>query len=195
MTFLLLFWEFFKIGLFAVGGGLATVPFLYDLATKYTWFDSAFVADMIAISEATPGPIGINMSTYAGFRAGFLELGMAGGILGGLTATLAICLPAFFIVLTVGRVLGKFKENALVQGAFTGLRPAVTGLIMAAAFEVLRISLISLPGAWVDFSLLTFFNFQALFIFGFLYILLKKLKWHPIAFIAVGALAGIVFGF
>ena len=77
MTYLILFLEFFKIGLFAVGGGLATLPFLSELAGKYPWFDESMLGNMIAVSQSTPGPIGINMATYAGFNAG--------GVLGGLS--------------------------------------------------------------------------------------------------------------
>ena len=107
MTYVILFFEFFKIGLFAVGGGLATLPFLYELAGKYTWFDEAMLGNMIAVSQSTPGPIGINMATYAGFNAA--------GILGGILATVGLVTPSVIIIIIVAHVLNKFKESQAEQ--------------------------------------------------------------------------------
>ena len=136
MTYLILFLEFFKIGLFAVGGGLATLPFLSELAGKYPWFDESMLGNMIAVSQSTPGPIGINMATYAGFNAG--------GVLGGLVATIGIVTPSVIIILIVAHVLNKFKESKSVQSVFYALRPAVTGLIAVAGFGVFKISVLTL---------------------------------------------------
>ena len=136
MIYLTLFFEFFKIGLFSIGGGLATLPFLYEIADKYTWLTNSMIADMIAISQSTPGPIGINMATYAGFKAG--------GILGGLVATFSIVFPSFIIIVIVANFLNKFKNSVLVGSAFEGLRPAVTGLIAVAWFEIIKTSIINI---------------------------------------------------
>ena len=135
MIELRLFWEFFQIGLFAVGGGMATLPFLRALAEKTGWFTTALITDMIAISEATPGPIGINMATYVGYQVA--------GVLGGIMATLGTILPAMIIVTIVSRYLEKFRGNPMVDRAFYGLRPAVTGLIAAAGFDVMKVSLLN----------------------------------------------------
>ena len=103
LELVLLFIEFFKTGLFAIGGGLATLPFLYDLSDKYDWFDRGMLANMIAISESTPGPIGVNMSTYAGFNAE--------GVVGGIVATVALVMPSLIIIIIVAKFLGKFNDN------------------------------------------------------------------------------------
>lgn len=112
MTLITLFLEFFKIGLFSVGGGLATLPFLYDLADRYDWFTRVQLIDMIAISESTPGPIGVNMATFAGYNTA--------GIIGGFTATMGIVVPALLVIITIAKVLDKFKDNKYVQSAFYG---------------------------------------------------------------------------
>jgi chromate transporter len=132
MTILLLLcWEFFKIGLFAVGGGLSSIPFLMDLIEKYPdWYTQKELANMVAISEATPGPLGVNMATYVGFTVS--------GTIGAILASVAYVLPSFIVVLIIARFLGKNKENKNVKWVFSGLHPAVTGLIAAAGFSVIR---------------------------------------------------------
>ena len=121
MIYLQLFYEFFKTGLFAVGGGLATIPFLSAMTDKYTWFTKAQLADMIAVAESTPGPIGVNTATFAGYNAA--------GIPGAIIATLSLVLPSYIIILAISKALQKFRDNKYVNDAFTGLRPAATGLI------------------------------------------------------------------
>ena len=186
MIYIILFFEFFKVGLFTIGGGLASLPFLYELAEKYTWINNSMIADMIAISQSTPGPIGINMATYAGFKAG--------GILGGMVATFAIVLPSFIIIVIVANFLNKFKNSKLVDSAFKGLRPAVTGLIAVAWFEIIKISIINVSKFLQTNNLLdVVINFKALIIFLVIFFLTKKFDKHPIVFIGIGALAGIVF--
>ncbi|MEG1662247.1 MAG: chromate transporter, partial [Clostridiales bacterium] len=135
MSYVLLFYEFFKIGLFAIGGGLATLPFLYDLAAQYPWFSEGQLTDMIAIAESTPGPLGVNMATFAGYQAA--------GISGGIIATLGLILPSFCITLVLCRFLSKFSMDIRVQQIFYGLRPAVAGLIAAVAVSLLQIALFS----------------------------------------------------
>ena len=135
MMLLRLFWEFFKIGLFAVGGGMATIPFLYDLSDRTGWFTYTQLADMIAISESTPGPIGVNMSTYVGYE-------MA-GIAGSIFTTLGFVAPSIIIIAIVSIFLQKFRDNRYVESAFYGLRPASSGLIASAALSV---AIVALPG-------------------------------------------------
>lgn len=133
MIYLQLFYEFFKTGLFAVGGGLATIPFLSAMTDKYTWFTKAQLADMIAVAESTPGPIGVNTATFAGYNAA--------GIPGAIVATLSLVLPSYIIILAISKALQKFRDNKYVNDAFTGLRPAATGLIGAACYSVTAIAL------------------------------------------------------
>lgn len=124
MIYLRLFWEFLKIGLFSVGGGMATLPFLYDLSEKTGWFTAGQIADMLAVSESTPGPIGINMATYTGYTVA--------GVPGAILASVGIIIPGLALVILITAVLEKFRNNTYVEGAFYGLRPASVGLITAA---------------------------------------------------------------
>ena len=187
MIFAQLFYEFFKIGLFAIGGGMAAVPFLQEMAVKTEWFTQAQLADMIAISESTPGPIGINMATYVGY--------LVGSFPGGIIASIGLVVPSLIIVLTVARLLSKFKESTLVESAFYGLRPASVGLISAAALSVVRISLLRTE-LWKQTKMLTdLFSIKAIILAVVLFFLLRKTKAHPIIFIAASAAIGIIFKF
>ena len=185
MIYIVLFLEFFKVGLFTIGGGLASLPFLYELAEKYTWINNSMIADMIAISQSTPGPIGINMATYAGFKAG--------GILGGIVATFAIVLPSFIIIVIVANFLNKFKNSKLVDSAFKGLRPAVTGLIAAAGFAVFKVTILNLDNYKFTKNLLSLINIKATLLLVGIFLAIKYFKKHPILYIFLGALAGIIF--
>ena len=185
MIYLQLFYEFFKIGLFALGGGLATLPFLYNLAEKYPWFDASMLPDMIAVSESTPGPIGVNMATYAGYSSA--------GISGGIVATLGLVTPSIIIVIIIAGFLNKFQENLYVKSAFYGLRPAVTALIAIAGFEVLKVSIFTFEQFKLSHQWLDLFDIKALVIFIVFFLLTKKFKFHPIVFILMGAVIGIVF--
>lgn len=185
MTYLQLFFEFFKTGLFAVGGGLATLPFLSNIAEKYPWFDKAMLADMVAVSQSTPGPIGINMATYAGFQAK--------GILGSIVATTALVLPSFIIIIIVAHYLKKFRESKQINGIFLGLRPAVTGLIAIAWFEIMELSVFTFDKFASDQRLLNIFDLKALILFVLLFLATNKYKKHPALFIAIGAIAGVIF--
>ena len=167
---LILFFEFFKTGLFAIGGGMAALPFMYAMADKYTWVTREAVTDMIAISESTPGPFGINTATYVGYSAF--------GIAGAVTATVALALPSLTIVLIIARFLDKFGENKFVKSAFYGIRPAVAALIALAGLEVFKASVTDYRVPVLSAAVL---------------ILSLRLKWHPIAFIAASAVIGIVF--
>lgn len=184
MILLRLYWEFFKTGLFSVGGGLATLPFLYEMGEKTGWFTTAQVADMLAVSESTPGGIGINMATYAGFTAA--------GVPGGIVATLGLVTPSILIILLIAMALDRFRKSVYVDAAFYALRPASTGLIAAAGFSVFV--LVFINGAAE--TALSFIRWPALALGAVLWLLTNKVKLtkrlHPIFFIALAAAAGIV---
>lgn len=184
MTFLQLFIEFFKTGLFAVGGGLATLPFLKQIAQTYAWFSVGQLTDMIAISESTPGPIGINMSTYAGFHAA--------GIPGAIVSTLSLVLPSYIVILIVSHFMEKFRNSPLVNNIFYGIRPATAGLIAGAMFEVFLMSLFN-TDALSNGSIIGFFRIIPIILyFAVLAGIFKMPKLHPILFIILGAVCGIV---
>ena len=199
MIFLQLFWEFFKTGLFAVGGGMATVPFLYDMGERMGWFTSAQLADMIAVADSTPGPIGVNMATYVGYTSASSEFGSAFmGFLGALVATFSLVLPSVIVVLIVARILKAFKDNFYVKSAFYGLRPASMGLIAAAGCTVAAIALLNIDLFKETGKFLDVLNIPALILAVVLLVatnLKKTKKLHPVVFIAFSALVGILFKF
>ena len=191
MIELLLFWEFLKIGLFSVGGGMATLPFLYDLADSTGWFTHAQLAEMLAVSESTPGPVGINMATYVGYTVG--------GFGGALLATLGVILPGTVIVLIIASMLDKFRGNKYVDAAFYGLRPASTGLIAAAGVSVVSIALLNTSLYAATGNLLDLISVKAVILAAVLWVLTNLVKptkkLHPVVFIAASAVVGIVFSF
>lgn len=187
MIYLQLFYEFFKIGLFAVGGGMATIPFLQRLSESSGWYTQALISDMIAISESTPGPIGINMATYVGFNVA--------GIFGGIIATLGTVCPAVIIVTLVSKSLEKFRSSKQVDYIFYGLRPTVTGLIAAAGFSVVEIALLNMEAFAATKSFLDLIQWEKLVYCALVFFAIKKLKKHPVVYIAVSAVVGIVLGF
>ena len=189
MTYLRLYWEFFKTGLFAVGGGMATIPFLYDLSDATGWFTHNDLANMIAVSESTPGPIGVNMATYVGYITGMKQGSIETAILGAVTASMGLVLPSLIVILIVAAMLKRFQNSPLVQKAFYGLRPASTGLIAAAGISV---AVSNLFGSDI-FSI----NWKGWILAVVLWLLTNKVKktkkLHPIVFIGFSALVGIVF--
>ncbi len=191
MIELLLFWEFLKIGFFSVGGGMATLPFLYDLSDSTGWFTHAQLADMLAVSESTPGPVGINMATYVGYTVG--------GFGGALLATLGVILPGTVIVLIIAGMLDKFRGNKYVDAAFYGLRPASTGLIAAAGVSVVSIALLNTSLYAATGNLLDLISVKAVILAAVLWVLTNLVKptkkLHPVVFIAASAVVGIVFSF
>ena len=190
---LTLFFEFFKTGLFAVGGGMATLPFLYDMGARHPdWFSAAQLADMIAVSESTPGPIGVNMATYVGFETA--------GVLGAAVATLGLITPSVIVILIVARVLKQFRENPYVDAAFYGLRPCSIGLIAAAGMLVVKVALfrwdyVGPNEDWWRF----FFNWKAVVLAAVLLVLTRAVKatrkLHPVVFILASAAVGVIFSF
>lgn len=181
-------WEFFKTGLFAVGGGLATLPFLYDMAARFDWFTEEELANMLAVAESTPGPMGVNMATYAGMTA----YGIGGAVL----ATVSLVFPSVVVIILISMFLERFRSSRLVDDAFRGLRPASVGLVAAACVQVLQVALLNTDvletaGA----TLLSVLNWKAIAVFIVLFILYRlKKNWHPIVFVAIGAAAGILLG-
>ncbi|MDR1915290.1 MAG: chromate transporter [Synergistaceae bacterium] len=184
MVYLTLIYEFLKVGLFSVGGGLATLPFLYQIADNYPWFTREMLVDMIAISESTPGPIGINMATYAGYAAG--------GVLGGVLATVSLLIPSVLIVASIVKVLDHFKENRFVKAAFYGVRPAVTALIASAALGIVKITLLDVKGYEESGRLTDIFSCRQMLLFCAVCYLMRKYNRHPVYYIAGAALAGAV---
>ncbi|POZ89748.1 chromate transporter [Petrotoga halophila] len=187
MNYIILYFEFFKIGLFSVGGGLATIPFLQDLARKYDWLTLHNLADYIAISESTPGPIGINTATFVGYNSG--------GIFGGIIAVLGIVTPSIIIITIIAHYFQRFNEKPFIQNGFYALRPAVVGLIGAAGYEVAKVSLFNLEGLTETQTLVSVFNFKAIILFLIIIYLMKRFKKHPVVYLSLGALVGIIFKF
>ena len=189
--YLRLFWEFFKTGLFAVGGGMATLPFMYDISDKTGWFTHSMLADMVAVSESTPGPIGVNMATYVGF--------VTGGIPGAVIATVGLVTPSVIVILLIARVLKAFRENQYVDAGFYGLRPCSVGLIAAAGVLVVKLALFNTELYASTGAIADLFNIKALILAAVLLAAtrcIKKLKGlHPIVFILASAVIGIVFSF
>ena len=199
-VYLRLFWEFFKTGLFAVGGGMATLPFLKDIGQSTGWYTYTDLMNMLAVSESTPGPIGINMATYVGFTVR--------GVPGAIIATLGEITPSIIVILIVAAMLKKFRDSKLVNNAFYGLRPASTGLIGAACvavvLEVLTYVTVQTPtGSMVNsFSLAEgsgLLNWPGLLLAAVLLVLTNWVKptkkLHPIVFIGISAVVGVVFQF
>lgn len=208
MIYLRLFFEFLKIGMFSVGGGMATLPFLYDLSDKTGWFTHSQIADMLAVSESTPGPMGINMATYVGYTVG--------GLPGAVLASIGLITPGIILVMIITAVLDKFRNNKYVEGAFYGLRPASVGLIAAAGLLVARITFLiqNMEGAssadtadtssgidsiFGDAGIINNINIKAIILAAVLLILTRWVKptkkLHPIVFIGISAVVGIVFSY
>ncbi len=198
MIFIRLFIEFFKVGLFSIGGGMATVPFLQSMAAKTQWFTSAQLADMIAVSESTPGPLGVNMASYVGYTTGTLCGGVGFGILGSVIATVGLITPSIIIIISISYFLDKFRKSKYVDAAFYGLRPASVGLIGAAGISIVLLCFFNLESIY-KISSNTDFDFKNI-ILAFVILILtrwipKTKKLHPIVFIIFSAIIGIVFKF
>jgi len=189
MMLLHLFWEFFKTGLFAVGGGLATLPFLSRMGATTSWFTQTQLTDMIAISESTPGPLGENMATYVGFTVA--------GIPGAIVATLGLTTPSIIVILLIAAFLRNFQDNHYVKAIFACLRPTSTGLIAAAGLSVAVMTF--LPADIAKVGLAAAINWKAVILAAILLVLTRVVKktknLHPIVWILVSAVVGIVFDF
>ena len=187
ITYFQLAWEFFKTGLFSVGGGLATLPFLYSMSAKTGWFTMMDISNMIAISESTPGPMGINMATYVGFTSF--------GIIGTFLAPLSLVLPSVIVIILVAKILDRFKESRLAANVFSGLRPASTALIASAGISVALMALFHTENFIGLSGLSAVFNYKAILLAVVMYIAIKKFDKHPIVYILASAVIGILFQF
>lgn len=187
MIYLILFLEFFKVGLFALGGGLAALPFLQNLIIKYGWMTGPELLNMIAISESTPGAIGINTATFIGFNTA--------GILGGIIASLGLTAPSIIIITIIAHYFKKFNQHPIVKSAFTGIRPAVAGLIGSAAFQLAQGNIFKFKYLSLNKNFIQFFDLKALILLLIVFISIRKFKQHPIIYIISSALIGIIFKF
>lgn len=183
-----LFIEFFRTGLFAVGGGLATLPFLYEMSANTGWFSVKDIANLVAVSESTPGPLGVNMGTFAGYTTG----GLAGAII----APLGLVTPSVIIIIIVSKILEQFKDNKYVNYAFYGLRAASTALIVAAALSIMKLAFleesfkITAPA-----SIFGGINWISVIIAAVVFVTFRKFKKHPIVYIICSAIIGVLVGF
>lgn len=193
MIYLRLFWEFLKTGLFSIGGGMATIPFLQRMSQTTGWFTTEDLANMIAVSESTPGPIGVNMATYVGFKTC--------GVPGGIIATIGLILPSIVTILIIAGILEKFRHNRYVEHGFYGLRPASVGLIAAALLSVLLMTFFGVSNVdeLLHLGSLTDFNIGYVILAAVLIFLTRFFKptkkLHPLVFIAASAVVGIILKF
>ena len=171
MIYLNLFLQFFHIGLFSFGGGYATLPFLYHIAETQKWFTVQQLTDMIAVSSITPGPVGVNVATFAGF--------ITSGILGALIATTAVILPSFIIVILISKVLEQFKTNKHVQAAIYALKPAGCGLLAAVGIDMFVNNV----------------NFLGMIFLALLFLISRLKKHDPLFYLGISAIFGVLAGF
>lgn len=184
ITYLALFYEFFKAGLFAVGGGLATLPFLFDISSKTGWFSTQDIMNLIAISESTPGPLGVNMATYAGV--------ITIGVFGGIIATIGLIFPSIVIIEIIANILQKFKNAKIVNAIFTGLRPASTGLITAAGLLVAKAALLNTQLYETTGKISDLIAIVPIILAVVIYVAMKKIKKHPVVYIIFAAVMGVI---
>jgi len=180
MAYLYLFATFFKIGLFSVGGGLATLPFLFALADSSDWLNREMIGNMLAIAQSLPGPIGANLSAYTGFNYASIP--------GGFVAVLGLTAPSIIVILIVARTLQAFKESAVVKSLFAGFRPAAAGLLSAAAFGAIMLSL------WNTAAVVWYnsIRWKETLIFAALFFFIVKVKKHPVVYIISAAAVGVI---
>jgi chromate transporter len=180
MIFLQLFWVYIKIGMFNFGGGYAMLSLIQDeVVDRHQWITMQEFTDIVAISQMTPGPIGINSATYVGYTA-VLNAGYAPqvAVLGSALATLAVCLPSLVLILIISYYYARFRKNRYVEAAFLGLRPTSVGLIAAAALLLMNES--------------NFIDYKSFLLFAAAFLLTWKFKLHPILTIALAGLSGLL---
>lgn len=181
MNYFLLFVEFFKIGIFSFGGGYATLPFLYHMSDVYHWFSYEELSTMLAVSSITPGPVGLNVATFAGFKTL--------GVLGSIDATLAIMIPSFIIVILISKILKKFKDNFYTKAVLYALRPAAAGMIAAVGVRLFKNSI-------MPYGLnIQALDLRGLILFALLVLISLKLKKDPLIYLLIGAVFGILLHF
>ena len=186
MRLLFLFGNFFKIGLFSVGGGYAILPFLFDLADRSInmdppgWLTRELIGNMLAVAQSLPGAIGANLAAYTGFQYA--------GVGGGFVSALGLAAPAIIIITIVARTLQAFRESAVVKNVLSGLRPAAAGLLSAAAFGAISLSIWNAAApVWYEFL-----RWKEATIFLIFFFLIYKFKKHPIIYIIAAGAAGLV---
>jgi chromate transporter len=180
MIFLQLFWVYIKIGLFNFGGGYAMLSLIQDeVVDRHSWITMQEFTDIVAVSQMTPGPIGINSATYVGYTA-TLNAGYPPdmAVFGSFLATFAVCLPSFILILIISYYFARFKKNKYVASAFLGLRPATVGLIAAAALILMNSE--------------NFIDYKSFLIFGLTFLLTWKFNVHPIFTIIIAGLSGLL---
>lgn len=197
MIYLQLYWEFLKVGLFSIGGGLATIPFLQDMSDRLNWFTYSDLSNMIAVSESTPGPIGVNMATYTGYTTASSIFGTPiAGVFGGIISTLGLITPAIIVIMLIAKFLEKFMDNKYVSAALYGLRAVSMALIAYAGLGVMKITLINIPAFEQSGNFADLFVFKAIILAVGIFIAQKFFKKiHPIVFIIISAAVGIIFNF
>lgn len=183
MIYLFLFFEFFKIGIFSFGGGYATMPFLYHISDKYHWFSYEELSRMLAISSITPGPVGLNVATFAGFKTS--------GVLGSIDATIAIMIPSFIIVILISKILKKFKDNFYTKAILYALRPAAAAMIAAVGIRLFKTYIFPFK----DTSVFDSIDIKAFVLFILLVLISLKLKKDPLIYLLIGAFFGIILHF
>jgi chromate transporter len=182
MKLLFMFVTFCRIGFFAVGGGLATLPFLFEIADSSNWLSREEVGNMLAVAQSLPGAIGVNLAAYTGFRYAAIP--------GGYLAALGLVFPSIVVITIVAKMLQAFKESVIVQRLFSGFRPAAAGLLSAAGFSAIALSLYN-PEAPLWYELI---RWREALLFLVLFILVFKLKKHPIVYIIAAGAAGVALG-
>lgn len=183
MEYVSLYLIFFKVGLFTVGGGLAAIPLLQEEVLNRGWLTLDKFADMIAVSESTPGPIGANVATYVGYSQH--------GILGSVIATIGLVTPSVIIIILIAKYVLHYRDNKYVDGVFFGLRPAVTGLILAAASGIALVSLVDIDLFQSTQSVFDLFNLKAIGMFFVFFYATNKWKHNPIFYIVIAGVIGV----
>lgn len=185
MTLLQLFFTFFLIGLFTIGGGQVAITIMQQYLVDTGIIDSAEFFSMVAVSESTPGPIGINMATYVGCKLY--------GVFGGVVITFGTVLPSLIVIMLIAGYYEKIQKNNLVQSAFSALRPGVTGLVAVAAWQIIALAVVNVQGFTNSGSFSELFDLKTLAAYLVFKALLLFTKVNPILVIAAGGVFGLVF--
>ena len=187
MKLLLLFATFFRIGLFSIGGGLATLPYLFELADNARgintdgWLTREMIGNMLAVSQSLPGAIGANLSSYTGLRYAFIP--------GGYVAALGLIAPSIIIIIIIAGALKAFKESKMVKSLFAGFRPAAAGLLSAACFGAIAISVGNTSAGGLWYNIIRWKEFLIFLVFLFFIVKFKK---HPVVYIVAAGAVGII---
>ena len=171
MIYLLLIYEFIKIGLFSFGGGYATIPFLYHIAENYGWYSIKELTQMIAIASVTPGPVGINVATFAGLKTS--------GLMGSVLATTSEIIPSFILVIIVSKILNKFRENFYIKALLESLKPICCALLVSVSVGLLKPQL---------------FDINAIVLLLLLLLMSWKTKKSPLFYMVIAGIIGISIG-